>query len=187
MPFRRFRGSRGFQKRPIDSTKNVVDNSGAIVASTDTVLQSLITGTDTTTRGSGDNQVERGGSVKGFYLSLFFAQDVNSAAAAVPLMDWYIMVDKGQNLTSNPQSFGNGAKDIPVPGSTGSALNVNKIIHEEKGLIGEKNDGSKMVFQGVIKLPRGMQTFNIGDTVALVARSNEDAIFCLKCIYRWYK
>ncbi len=182
VPFRR----NFMAKRPINSIKNVVDTSGAIVALTNTVLQNIIQGEDTTIRAGQVFAVERGGVVKGFFLSLFFASDVNQAASAVPLLDWYCIVDKGGILNSSP-TFGNGAGDYPIPGGTGTAVNVNKIIHEEKGLIGEKNDGSKMVFQGVIKIPRGMQRINIEDRITIIARANDEAIFCLKCIYKWYK
>ncbi len=162
-----------------------MDASGALVASTNTVIQNLIQGEDETSRGSQVFAVQRGGVVRGIYLSLFFASDVNQAASAVPLLDWYLILDKGGVLNSTP-TFGNGAGDYPIPGSTGTGVNVNKIIHEEKGLIGEKNDGSKMVFQGVIKLPRGFQKINIEDKLTLVGRANDEAIFCLKCIYKYY-
>ncbi len=164
----------------------MVDTSGAIVALTNTVLETLVlTSANTTAPLTTTNGVPRGCRINGIYLSLFFAQDVNAAASAVPLMDWYIIIDKGGRLNITP-TFGDGANDFPTPGSTGSAINKNSILHEEKGLIGEKNDGSKMVFQGVITIPRGKRNFMANDQLIIVARANDEAIFCLKSIYKWY-
>ncbi len=124
----------------------------------------------------------------GLYLSMFYALDINqTGAGSVPLLDWYIIYDKGGRLTSGAPTFGDTAKDAPIPGATGSAINKNSILHEEKGLIGEKNDGSKMVFQGVIRIPRGKQRFTSGDQLTIIARANFDTVLCLKCIYKWYK
>ncbi len=183
MPFHRRRDPR----QVISSVKNVVDLSSTLVATTNTLLSTIIVGRDVTDRGTNPFEVDRGSKVFGFYRSLFFAQDVNAAAAAIPLLDWYCLVDKGGNLSGSAPTFGNGVRDLPIPGSTGTASNVNKVIHEEKGLIGEKNDGSKMVFQGVIRIPRGMQKINVDDRVVIVARANDEAIFCLKCIYKFFK
>ncbi len=142
---------------------------------------------DATTRGANPEEVPRGCKINGFYLSLFFGLDVNQTGpAAVPLLDWYCMIEKGGVLIANG-SFGNGATQIPVPGATGLNQNVNQIVHEEKGLIGEKNDGSKMVFQGVIKVPRGKQRFTVGDTIVINARANFDTVFCAKAIYKYYQ
>ncbi len=186
MPFRRNRSMRrGLALRPIVSTKNVVDNSGVVVGNTSQVLQTLISGVDETTRGAGSNEVNRSATVKGIYLSLFFGSSTNVASPAVPLMDWYIIFDKGGRLSVTP-SFGANQNQFPTPGATGISINVNSIIHEEKGLVGEQNDGAKMVFQGVVKLPRHMSKFAAQDKLVLVARSNEDTAFCLKCIYKWY-
>ncbi len=160
--------------------------SSTLVALTNTVLQDLIEGVNLANRENRPNEVTRGRTVKGFFLSLFFASDVNAAAAAIPLLDWYCIVDRGGVLSKAVPTFGNTNEDYPIPGATGTAVNVNKIIHEEKGLIGEKNDGSKMVFQGVIRIPRGMQKINAGDKITIIARANDESVFCLKCIYKSY-
>ncbi len=181
----RFR--RGMGLRPIDSSKNVVDLSSVLVATTNTVIQDLIEGVNLANRENRPNEVTRGRTVKGFFLSLFFASDENTPSpGSIPLLDWYCIVDRGGVLSKAVPTFGNTNEDYPIPGATGTAVNVNKIIHEEKGLIGEKNDGSKMVFQGVIRIPRGMQKINAGDKITIIGRANDEAVFCLKCIYKSY-
>ncbi len=187
---RRF--NRGFAKRPINSLKNVVDQSGVIPAITDTLLGAEPTGfgynTIATAIDSGSpavtatSSVAKGCTIKGIYLSLFLAEDTNSAATEVNLADWYIIYDKGGVMGSNFTT-----STLPTPGATGSHRNKNKILHEEKGLIGEKNDGSKMVFQGVIRIPRGMQRMTLFDEIKLVIRTNQASIFCLKAIYKYYQ
>ncbi len=189
VPFHR---NRGFSKRPINSLKNVVDQSGVIPALTDTLIGAEPTGfgynTLATAIDSGSppaaqtSSVAKGCKINGIYISLFIAEDTNAAATEVNLADWYIIYDKGGVMGN---SF--TTSTLPTPGATGSSRNKNKILHEEKGLIGEKNDGSKMVFQGVIRIPRGMQRMTLFDEIKLVVRTNQDSIFCLKAIYKYYQ
>ncbi len=142
---------------------------------------------DATTRGANPEEVPRGCKITSFYLSLFFASDQNNTGVGeIELVDWYIFHEKGGVLIANG-SFGNGGTQIPVPGATGLNQNVNQVMHEEKGIVGEKNDGSKMVFQGVVRIPRGKQRFTVGDTVVINARANFATVFCGKAIYKYYQ
>ncbi len=176
-----------FAKRPVDAIKNVVDVTTVVAAITNTVISRFVQTVDSPAL-SQLTAVERGCKINGVYMSLFFALDQNQAAAAqLLLMDWYVLYDKGGRLSTGTPTFGDTGADLPIPGATGAAVNKNSILHEEKGLIGEKNDGSKMVFQGVIKIPRGKQRFTSGDTLVLVGRSNFDTVMCFKAIYKWYK
>ncbi len=171
----------------INSVKNVVDLSSVLAASTNTVAFTILDTVDATTRGADPEEVPRGSKVTSFYLSLFFASDQNQTGVGeIELVDWYIFLEKGGAIIANG-SFGNARTQIPIPGSTGLNPNVNQIIHEEKGLVGEKNDGSKMVFQGVVRIPRGKQRFSSGDTIVVCARSNFATVFCAKAIYKYYQ
>ncbi len=185
VPFRR---RMSFAKRPIVSTKNITDISGVNPALTNSVLETLIeANTISNSALTTANAISRSSKVNGIYLSLFYALDVNQTApSSVPLMDWYILIDQGGILADTP-SFGDGPTQLPIPGATGTSINKNKILHEQKGLIGEKNDGSKMVFEGVIKIPRGKQRFGAGTKLIICARNNFDVVFCIKSIYKWYE
>ncbi len=133
------------------------------------------------------NNVIRGSKVSGFYLSLFFTLDVNqSGMGAVPLVDWLVFYNKNGIIDSTTHSATN-PQVYPVPGATGNNTNRSQVFHESKGLVGEKNDGSKMVFEGVIRLPKGYQRIGEKTEITIVARGNFDTVFCAKVIYKWYE
>ncbi len=179
--------NRGMAKRPINSTKNVVDASGALVALTDTIIITPVKGVAANQVTTGElNNVVRGAKVNGIYLSLFFAADTNAAAAEVPLLDWYIIYNKNGMINSTSFS-GTDPQVYPTAGGMGNNTNRSAVLHQEKGLIGEKNDGSKMVFTGVIRIPRGMQRIGEKTTIDVVARANQTGVFCAQSIYKWYE
>ncbi len=180
MPFRR-----SMAKRPINSIKNVFDTSGVLPAGVNTIIGTLVDTLEYGNPTDGKSQVIKGSNVNGVYLSMFFSLDANQAGAgSVPLMDWYIIKNRNASLGTSFSAV--NAEFLPFPGDTGGNASKSNIFHEEKGLIGEKNDGSKMVFQGVIKIPKGFRSFNAKDQILIAARSNFDVVFCIKCIYRWY-
>ncbi len=182
-----FRRRFNMAKRPINATKNVVDASGALIALTETIIiKPINTVVGSAVNQNNFNEIARGSKVNGFYLSLFFASDTNAAAAEVPLLDWYCFYNRSGIVDETTFSSTNPAQ-LPAAGATGTNTNRNQILHEEKGLIGEKNDGSKMVFTGVIKLPKGFQTFREKTSVVIVAKSNQTGVFCAKAIYKWYE
>ncbi len=167
---------------PVISTKNVVDNSGLIAAITPASIASIVTTVDSATLADIDS-VERGSSIKAFYLSIFFITEGGEVANEVPLVDWYIFKNNGGNFS------GFSATDFPTPGATGNHDNKRFIIHEEKGLSGGGDAslaGVPMVFKGVLKIPRHMQKCNANDQWNILAQSNFATKFCVKCIYKWF-
>ncbi len=170
---------------PIVSRKAVVDDSGVVPGNTSTVIFSASANCLAQGVAAADitnvQEVTAGSKIFGFYLSLFAAYDTNQPAAAVPLIDWYIIYDKGNSMGTAFTATG-----LPVPGATGTHNNKSKIIHEEKGLGGEKNDGYAMIFKGVVRVPRGMQRIGFEDRLRVVMRSNDDIVYCAKAIYKWY-
>ncbi len=185
---------RGMAKRPIQSTKHVIDFTSVALANTPILIgPSNITGPVAVVAVGAANAddvtlnntevVPTGSTINGIYLSLFFALDGNEAGVgSVPLLDWYIINDNGNQMQNTFDSA-----NLPTPGATGSHLNKNKIIHEEKGLIGEKNDGSKMVFQGVIKFPKFQRRMGTNSTWKIAVRANFDSVLCMKVIYKAYQ
>ncbi len=176
MPFRR-------NLQVINRRKNVVDQSGILVASTNTVLDNIITGVDQADLASVD-EVTTGSRVNGVYLSFFAIAEGGELAAEVPLVDWYVIKDSGG-------AFGTtfDATHLPTPGSTGSHVNKRWIIHEEKGLAGGGNaslSGVPMIFKGVLGIPKHMRRIAVGDRFRFVARSNFNTKECTKFVYKWY-
>jgi len=177
----------GFRRGPrnlINSTKNVVELSSILAATTNTKLATLAHGVENAALAT-TNEVDKGSKIYGLYLSLFFISEGGEVANEVPLMDWYIIKDAGNQMASTFD-----ATHLPTPGSTGTHENKRFILHTEKGLTGGGDaslSGVPMVFKGVIKIPKGMQTFRMGDTLKLIARSNFAVKYCYQAIYKYYR
>ncbi len=168
---------------PVISTKNVVDTSGVLAAGTDTVMDVLAVAVDAPTLAAPDS-VERGSTINGLYLSIFFITEGGEVANEVPLVDWYILKNPGNNFASTFD-----ATNLPTPGATGSHDNKRFIFHEEKGLAGGGDAslaGVPMVFKGVLAIPKGYRKFNANDRLTLAARANFATKFCVKAVYKWY-
>lgn len=167
---------------PVIATKNVNETSGILAASTDTVLLNLTSTVNSATLAA-TNSVERGSSVNGFFLSLFFYTEGGEVANEVPLVDWYLIKNPGGNFSAF------SATELPTPGAQGSHDNKRYIFHTEKGLSGGGDAslaGVPMVFKGVIGIPKGFRKHNANDQISLIARANFATKFCVQTIYRWY-
>ncbi len=163
-----FRSSR----RPVNSLKHVVDISGALVSGTVSVSPIL---TATTARDPANPvTVAVGSKVTSMYVSVFV---LGSAGSDSGLVDWYLWRNaRGQTVSGN----------TPDPGNTGISDVRNFIIHEEKGLAATQ-DGTPMVFKGVIKIPRHMQRVALNDQWQIRLLSDFAADFCIKVIYKDYQ
>ncbi len=169
--------------RPINRRKNVVDQSGIMAASTNVVLDFIITTVDQADLSVVD-EVTTGSTVNGFYMSFYAISEGGEVAAEVPLVDWYIIKDPGGSFGS---TF--SATKLPTPGSTGSHVNKRFIIHEEKGLAGggdASTGGVPMIFKGVLGVPRGFRRMAPQDRLTICARANFNTKECTKFIYKWY-
>ncbi len=186
MPFRRFRSN---SRRPIQAQKNIVDAQGTLIADaapSGQLLQTIVEGVDNPVITSNPS-VQAGSTVSSVYLSLFFATKGNASATNPEVVDWYVIYDVAGRMSASG-NFGAGADVLPIPNNAGSSVNKNQILHMEKGLVGDAADGSKMVFQGVIRIPRGKQRIGIGTKIQIVAQKQEtDKFFCLKAIYKYYQ
>ncbi len=175
--------NRGMGLRPINSIKNVVDNSGLIPAVTNTSIHLPIFGVRNADLAT-SNEVDVGSKISSVFIELFFFSEGGELANEVPLVDWYIIKDPG-NSWSTVFDAGN----LPTPGATGVHKNKRHILHEEKGLTGGGNlslSGVPMVFKGVIKIPRGRQRWGEADVLRIAARTNFATKFCVKTVYKWF-
>ncbi len=167
---------------PVIATKNVNETSGILAASTNTVLLNLVDTVDSASL-SVVNSVERGSTVNGLFLSIFYYTEGGEVSNEVPLVDWYIMKVPGNNFTSFV------ATGLPTPGAQGNHDNKRYIFHTEKGLSGGGDaslSGVPMVFKGVIGIPKGFRKMNANDRIIIAARANFATKFCIQAIYRWY-
>ncbi len=87
-------------------------------------------------------------------------------------VDWFI--------TKTPAGI-----SLPVPGATGGTTARKYILHEEKGIPGNANDGAyPSTFKGVIKIPRGRQRMAEGDLIRISLRAVGISNACVKSIYK---
>ncbi len=175
---------RGMGLRPINSIKNVVDNSGILPATTNTSIHLPVFGIRSATLAVA-NEVDTGSKVNSVFLELFFFSEGGEIANEVPLVDWYVIKDGGNSWGTTFD-----ASNLPTPGATGVHINKRHILHEEKGLTGGGDaslSGIPMVFKGVIRIPRGRQRWGESDVLRICARSNFATKFCAKTVYKWYK
>ncbi len=173
MPYRR-RGSfrRGLGLRPVDSNKNVVDDT----ASTGTTRQDevLCLAVDSAANTSA-TEVERGCTIKAIYLSF----DVCGLAATGVLQrtNLYLMKNPGANLTP-PSAFAVGTS------------NEKKFVFRQWQVMTMRNQDGNVPFhwEGWIKIPRHYQRFGADDQIHLSHEASTGAgHLSLQCIYKWFK
>ena len=164
-----------FRRRGIGSivqrVKHVIDAEGTAVAIRSTVP--LATTVNVNSAVFNPEEVLLGHTINAFYLSVFA---IGAGAGGIDgSVNWYLAKLRGGQVVS----------DLPNPGETGVSDLRNQIIHEEKGVPGSE-DGSPMVFKGVIVIPKGMRRMRSGDQWVAIFRSagaGDDANFCIKSIY----
>ncbi len=170
---------------PVNSRKNIVETSGILGAGTVSLLDTITRTVEDASLANQD-EVEPGCTISSIYLSLYFISEGGEIASEVPLVDWYICMDKANVMGT----IGFTANGLPSPGSTGTHKNKYKIFHTEKALAGGGDislAGVPMVFKGVLKIPKMWRTHHIDDQIKIVGRSNFATKFCLQAIYKWYK
>ncbi len=111
--------------------------------------------------------VENGSIIKWIYL---FVQILPTATTEN--VDFYVI--------KKPSGVPN-----PTPGATGGDASRKYILHEEKGIPGNANDGAyPLTFKGVVKIPKGRQRMGELDTIQVVTRGVGISNTCIKCIYK---
>lgn len=152
--------------RPVIRTrKEIVDSTllAVAAATVSTVTVATVVNDYVGTNGT----VEVGTNIKWIYL---FVQILETATTSN--VDFYVI--------KRPTGVVN-----PVPGATGGTLPRKYILHEEKGIPGNANDGAyPLTFKGVIKVPRGRQRMGEGDLLQIVLRGTGIYNACVKCIYK---
>ncbi len=168
VPFRR--GSRPV----INSIKHVIDTEGGLTSTVSVVP--LAKGVGTQSDPFNPNNVVVGSRINAFYISIFI---IGATGAPVTgSQNWYIA----------RQHSGQSNSGFPDPGTTGTSLLRNQIIHQEKGLVGS-GDGTAMAFKGVVVVPRGMRRMREGDNWNIYLKNNsaDSATFCLQSIYKSFR
>ncbi len=172
MVFRRF--NRGMALRPVNRIKHVIDRQSAIAAA-GAENTALITASDTPDLANTD-EVQTGATINGVYLKI---ETVRTTATSGVLSNVYLIVFKnpGGNI-SNPQ-----------PNLVGASDDKRYVIHQEMIMTTQTaNSNPRIVFNGVIKIPRGYKRFGPNDTLIVRLSSPGVAInYCLQCHYKEFR
>ncbi len=171
-----FRSRRKNFLRPINRIKHVVDSQFATIIDTvaDTVLVQAI---DTPTLADVDG-VETGSTVNGIYLKVEVVS--NSETGVLP--NAYIMIFKnpGGNLT------------FPKPNVVGGDDNKKYVLHQEMLMLDSDQLSTthipRIVFNGVIAIPRHLKRFAPNDNLVLRAFTpGITALWCMQCHYKEFR
>ncbi len=163
-------------KRPVNSLKHVIDVSGETLGGTVSVipLANVVRSLDNSN--IVPVEVESASTIGPMFLSVFVLGSTGSTSG---LVDWYVWKVVGGNVAGG---------SIPDPGDTGQAELRRWIFHEEKGLAATQ-DGTPMVFKGVIRISPRYRRMGDGDTIQLrlLTEAGVNLQFCVKAIYKTFK
>ncbi len=151
------------------SYKNVVDTNGSLAANTTSVnivAQAVSFDVLDVTL----NEVPVGARLSAIYYTLYVFSDATSVQDSLVNVFW----------AKDPAS----ALALPNPGATGASDAKRFIIHEEKGLAGNRTNGMPMIVKGVVRIPYKLGRFGINDSFVCHIRAPVNGLFCLKHIYR---
>ncbi len=165
---------RAIRLRPVNSIKHVVDVSFTGVAGTQvdtTVMDAVQTPVLTTPA-----QVAIGARVSSIYLNVECVS-IETDPGAIPNV--YLIVFK------NP-SNGLG---VPVASSVGTSDNKRYVLHQEMVMVNNVAGGNpRVLFKGVIRIPRGMARQGNDDALQIGLISTAvNCAFCIQCIYKEFR
>ncbi len=171
MPFRRRRQN---NLRPVHSIKHVVDAQFATVAGTQ-VNTNLVNSIDAPTLAN-TSSVETGCTVNAIFLKVEINQ-TSTTGGGLPNAYLIIVKNVGGNLLSIPAN------------AVGSDDNKRFVIHQEMVMRQNLDNGNpRILFQGVIMIPKGYRRFGINDLLQIGILNPAGTMdVCLQCIYKEFR
>ncbi len=166
---------RGMALRPVHRIKHVVDSSGILAAGTQ-IEVNLITSVDAPVLAN-TAECETGSKVNGVYLKILGASNEATVAGAIPNFYLAIWKDLG------------GVQTAPNPQTVGDDVNKRQVIHQEMSMIQNQiSSNPTVLFDGVIKIPRGYIRNGPGDKLVAVIKCPAINIsFCVQCHYKEFR
>ncbi len=161
--------------RPVNRIKHVVDQQNALVAgttSTEELIETVDAPVITNTR-----EVITGSKVHAIYLKV---EVVATSSAALSNVYMYILKNPGSNLV------GGG---LPAPNNVGGNDNKKFIIHQEMVMLQEQTGSNpRILFNGVIRIPRGYKRNGPGDKLQMKLLAPGISVnYCLQCHYKEFR
>jgi len=168
-----FRRRSGNAIRPVNRIKHVVDIQGGSALGVTTINTVILEDANPITANTA--QVETGATVNGIYLKV----EVVSNGATGVLSNVYMIVAKnpGNNLT------------MPIPNIVGADDNKKWVIHQEMVMLQQVEDSNpRVLFQGVIVIPKGYRRFAPNDRLIISLLSPGIGFnFCIQCHYKEFR
>ncbi len=162
--------------RPVHRIKHVVDSSATITAAVNHPI-TLINSKDAPVLAN-VTEVETGAKVNGIYLKVEVASNEAQDVGAIPNVYLAIVKDPGGSIGSSI-----------VPNTVGSNDNKRFVIHQEMIMLDNKLGGNpRVLFNGVIAIPRGYRRFGPNDV--LICRILAPALniaLCIQCHYKEFR
>ncbi len=168
----RFRRSSSLH--PINRHKHVVDSAATVTAAT-TIPVELIKAVDAPVIAN-TNEVIVGSKVNAIYLKVEVVSN-ETDAGAIPNVYMLVMKDPS-DLAGNLD-----------PSIVGANTQKNLVIHQEMIMLNNLAGGNpRILFNGVIVIPRGMRRFSPGDKLKINLRSTAvNFAYCLQCHYKEFR
>ncbi len=158
--------------RPVDRIKHVVDAEGSVTA-TQSVID-LIEAKDAPVKAN-PNEVQTGSTVNGIYLKVEVS---HTSGVGRPNIYLAIFKNPGANLTP------------PNANTMGASDNKRYSIHQEMVMnSGDAGNGlPRILFNGVIAIPKGYRRMGPNDKLQLLLRSpTVTSDFCMQCHYKEFR
>ncbi len=161
--------------RPIHRIKHVVDAEGT-VDDTPVVVVDLINTVDAPVLAN-TNNVETGSKVNGVYLKV---EVLHTSTVGRPNIYMAIFKNPGNNLSALGMD----------PSAIGANDNKRFVIHQEMVMMsGDAGNGlPRVLFNGVIAIPRGLRRFGPADKLQLLLVTGTVAAdWCMQCHYKEFR
>ncbi len=161
---------------PVNRIKHVVDFSATLAKAT--VLTNVLIEANDAPVLANTNEVITGSRVNGFYLKVECASNDAQDLGAIPNVYLAVSKDVGGNLAA------------VSPNSVGSSDNKRFVFHQEMIMITNEGQGGnpRVLFNGVIKIPKGYARMGPNDTINLTILSPAiDIALCFQCHYKEFR
>ncbi len=160
--------------RPVHRIKHVVDFNSNLTAGSQLAIP-LVTAVDAPILANAE-EVETGAKVNGIYLKVEVAGN-EATASEIPNVYMIVWKNAGNNLTA------------PVPNNVGPNDNKRYVIHQEMIMLENKIGGNpRVLFNGVIVIPRGFRRFGPNDRLLLELLAPAVTITeCIQCHYKEFR
>ncbi len=162
--------------RPVMSVKHVVDSSATLAANTK--LQLILVKAVDTPILANQPDVAVGSTVNSIFLKLEVSSNEVADLGAIPNFYMYVIKNPANELVT------------PVPNAVGANDKKKFVIHQEMVMIENTGQGGnpRVVFAGVIKIPRGYKRFGFEDQLQLVVFGSAlNTALCFQCIYKEFR